>query len=514
MSARQPPIRVPGPTRIWDIPASPSARMRARRRPREYQADGPSWQTHPALLELYRPLDVAVASLGLLAMFAGVVSPSASFVWPAVLGVELRLSSVLLLGAFLATWHASFAAVELYDGRRLRTWRDEAQRLLAGTLPGTALLTAYLALQPGVPNGRLFTAAAAFWSVTYLGTLASRVVLRQLLPAGSQGGRRVVILGSGPRAQHVRRTLDADPGGHEVLGFVDSRTNGVPADVDRHTLGRLEDLESLLMHNVVDEVVIALPVKSQYTQIQHAIRTCERMGVDARYLADVFDWDHTPAELDDTPALASVTLRAVSRDYRRRIKRSIDFAVGLTSLILFAPFMALIALAIRLQDGGPVFFIQWRHGLNKRGFRMIKFRTMVPGAEAMQADLEAHNEANGAVFKMRRDPRVTRVGALLRRTSLDELPQLFNVLAGDMSIVGPRPLPARDVSHFDGASAMRRFSVRPGMTGLWQVSGRSDLDFDELVALDLHYIDKWSLWLDLKIVLRTVGAVWNRRGAR
>jgi exopolysaccharide biosynthesis polyprenyl glycosylphosphotransferase len=468
------------------------------------------------LLELYRPLDLVIACGGLLWVVTSLELAQVPSSFPELLRWQFPLTKLLLMMAFLGAWHTSFAAVELYDPRRVRRWRDEAQRLVAGTLPGTVALLGYLASHPGprIEDSRLFGAAAAFWLIAFFGTSGTRSVLRLVLPAKAGPRRpRVLILGNGPRGQRVQRTLAADPSGHEVLGFVDSRRNGVPLDVSRRTLGTLDELERLLMRNVVDEVIIALPVKSKYAQIQHAISTCERMGVDARYLADVFEWGRSPARHDDTTPLESVALRAVPVDYRQLVKRSVEVAVALGALVALAPVMLVIAAAIRLQDGGPVFFVQQRHGLHKRVFRMVKFRTMLPGAETMQGALEARNEARGAVFKIRDDPRVTRVGAFLRRTSLDELPQLFNVLAGDMSMVGPRPLPPRDVDRFDQSWPMRRFSVRPGITGLWQVSGRSDLSFDELVALDLRYIDEWSLRMDVMIVFRTIGAVLRRRGA-
>ena len=169
---------------------------------------------------------------------------------------------------------------------------------------------------------------------------------------------------------------------------------------------------------------------------------------------------------------------------------------------------------MRATSPGPALFAQERYGYRKRRFRMLKFRTMVADAERLQAGLEAQNEARGPVFKIARDPRLTRVGAFLRRTSLDELPQLWNVLRGDMSLVGPRPLPVRDVARFEEPWLMRRFSVRPGLTCLWQVGGRSDVGFDAWVALDLEYIDRWSLALDARILLRTVPAVLSGRGAR
>jgi lipopolysaccharide/colanic/teichoic acid biosynthesis glycosyltransferase len=193
--------------------------------------------------------------------------------------------------------------------------------------------------------------------------------------------------------------------------------------------------------------------------------------------------------------------------------RGIDLVVAAVALLVLTWAMLLIALAVRLTSTGPALFAQTRIGLDGRRFAMYKFRTMVIGAEALQADLETRNEATGPVFKIRDDPRVTRVGRLLRRMSLDELPQLFNVVRGDMSLVGPRPLPVRDVHKFSESWLMRRFSVPPGVTGLWQISGRSDLAFDRWVLLDLQYIDGWSLGLDLQILAKTVPAVLWGRGA-
>jgi lipopolysaccharide/colanic/teichoic acid biosynthesis glycosyltransferase len=196
------------------------------------------------------------------------------------------------------------------------------------------------------------------------------------------------------------------------------------------------------------------------------------------------------------------------------VKRAMDLVGGAVGLTMLAPVMIVIAIAIKLSGGpGPVIFSQQRFGLNKRRFSMYKFRTMVIGAEALQAGLETRNEASGPVFKIRDDPRVTPLGRFLRRMSLDELPQLFNVVRGDMSLVGPRPLPVRDVHKFSESWLMRRFSVPPGVTGLWQISGRSDLEFDRWVMLDLEYIDGWSLGLDLQILAKTVPAVLWGRGA-
>jgi exopolysaccharide biosynthesis polyprenyl glycosylphosphotransferase len=200
-------------------------------------------------------------------------------------------------------------------------------------------------------------------------------------------------------------------------------------------------------------------------------------------------------------------------DFGLVIKRLMDILGSLVLLVVLSPFFFLIAVSIKLTSPGPAIFRQERYGWGKRRFRMLKFRTMVENAEDLQVELEILNEASGPVFKIRDDPRITRLGHFLRRTSLDELPQLWHVLTGEMSLVGPRPLPLRDVGKFDEPWLMRRFSMRPGLTCLWQISGRSNVDFDKWIGLDLEYIDRWSLWLDLAILVRTLPAVIGGRGA-
>ena len=211
---------------------------------------------------------------------------------------------------------------------------------------------------------------------------------------------------------------------------------------------------------------------------------------------------------------ASVSLRSTPQfTWRTEAKRIFDLVVASFFLLLCLPLFLLVALAIKLDSEGPICFVQERVGLSKRRFRMIKFRTMTMDAEARMKDLEHLNEKTGPIFKIRNDPRVTRIGKLLRKTSIDELPQLFNVLLGDMSVVGPRPLSVRDALRMEQAWQKRRFSVKPGLTCLWQISGRSNLSFEQWMELDLEYIDRWSLGLDAAILLRTIPAIVLARGA-
>jgi len=194
-------------------------------------------------------------------------------------------------------------------------------------------------------------------------------------------------------------------------------------------------------------------------------------------------------------------------------KTLLDFLIAGTALLVLAPLLAVVSLLIKYESPGPVLFVQQRLGVNKRLFNIYKFRTMREDAEQMQADLEQLNELDGPAFKMKNDPRITPLGKWLRKTSIDELPQLFNVLKGDMSLVGPRPLPVRDFKGFESDIHRRRFSVKPGITCLWQISGRSNIGFEQWMKLDMNYIDDWSLWLDLKILLKTIPAVLTRTGA-
>jgi exopolysaccharide biosynthesis polyprenyl glycosylphosphotransferase len=276
----------------------------------------------------------------------------------------------------------------------------------------------------------------------------------------------------------------------------------------------VDDLDQILMHQVVDEVIIGLPIKSLYEQIQQTIATCERVGVPARYPTDLFRTRLMAPRIEDGEGAPVMALDVAPSDARLVFKRAMDVVGAGVLLVALSPVFLVVAVMVKLTSPGPVLFVQERYGYMKRRFRMLKFRTMVEDAEHQQAALELRNEAKGPVFKIRDDPRKTRIGTFLRRSSLDELPQLWHVLTGEMSLVGPRPLPVRDVGRFEEPWLMRRFSVRPGLTCLWQISGRSDLGFDRWVTLDLQYIDRWSLQLDLAILIKTIPAIVRGAGAR
>jgi exopolysaccharide biosynthesis polyprenyl glycosylphosphotransferase len=265
---------------------------------------------------------------------------------------------------------------------------------------------------------------------------------------------------------------------------------------------------------VVDEVVIALPMKSLYLQASRIAALCEEQGIIVRLLPNFFNLTMARSKAEEFEDISVITLcSSPTESWQLLTKRILDFALSLLSIAILAPLFLLTALLIKLTSPGPVFFIQERVGLNKRRFRLFKFRSMVADAEMRQREVEHLNEVSGPVFKIKNDPRLTPVGRILRAASIDELPQLFNVLKGDMSLVGPRPLPVRDYIGFSQDWQRRRFSVRPGITCLWQINGRSSIPFDKWMELDMEYIDHWSLGLDFKILAKTIPAVLKGVGA-
>jgi exopolysaccharide biosynthesis polyprenyl glycosylphosphotransferase len=276
----------------------------------------------------------------------------------------------------------------------------------------------------------------------------------------------------------------------------------------------LAKLESVLHDESVDEVLVSLPPQKYGPLVEKIVNRCEEEGVIVRVRAEMFQLRTAKTYADELEGLPVLTFRSGPEDdWRLVAKRIIDFVGSAMLLLILVPLFAVVALLIKLNSPGPVLFSQERIGLNKRRFQMLKFRTMVNDAEKQQATLEQLNEAEGPVFKIKHDPRVTPIGKFLRRFSVDELPQLINVLKGDMSLVGPRPLPVRDVERIDVASHKRRFSIKPGLTCLWQVNGRSNIGFEEWVRMDLQYIDQWSLGLDMLILLKTIPAVLRGPGA-
>jgi exopolysaccharide biosynthesis polyprenyl glycosylphosphotransferase len=276
----------------------------------------------------------------------------------------------------------------------------------------------------------------------------------------------------------------------------------------------ISELEAVIAQQPVDEVFITLPRDKYGRLVEKIVHLCEEQGIVVRLQTEMFNLRIARWQVDDLGGRPIVTIRSGPPDgWQFLAKRLIDICGSVGLLLVLAPLFVIVALLIKVDSPGPIFFRQERVGRNKRRFRLFKFRTMTEGADKLQQMLEGLNEADGPVFKIKGDPRITRIGKFLRRFSIDELPQLLNVLKGEMSLVGPRPLPVRDVERIDIQWHKRRLSVKPGLTCLWQVNGRSGVSFNDWVRMDLEYIDQWSLGLDMKILVKTIPAVLRGSGA-
>jgi exopolysaccharide biosynthesis polyprenyl glycosylphosphotransferase len=427
------------------------------------------------------------------------------------MALRLTVRNLVLLVAFAAAWRVICRGSGLYQWNLVRRRRDEALRVFLASAAGGALALVFAAISV---TGAFQVITAISWVA---GTAAAMLLVRRflhgLIDVDSDGRRNVLILGTGPRALALGRELAAAGSGDRVVGYLDGKSSSGSQELADHYLGELQDLERIVLEHAVDEVYVALPMRSHYAEIETALRVCERTGVPAKWLADIFESARGRRRYEVSERFSVISITGEAEHSRLMLKRLVDVIGASTGLLLLSPILVCAALAIKLTSRGPLLYAQDRLGLYRRRFRMYKLRTMVENAEMLQDSLEHLNEANGPVFKIRDDPRVTRVGRFLRRTSIDEIPQLVNVLRGEMSLVGPRPLPLRDVGRFTEAALVRRFSVRPGLTCLWQINGRSELSFERWMELDMQYIDQWSLGLDLKIIARTIPAVLRATGA-
>lgn len=416
---------------------------------------------------------------------------------------------------FTALMLLAFQMDRVYQQWRGCPWLDQVYRIINATAKSVIVMLAItFALQP-LQYSRLLLGEAGVIAVILL--VLSRVMQNGIagrLRARGVGVDRVIIVGAGEAGRTVMRAVVARPElGYQVTGFVDDDPQKGQTDIGRFkALGPTSNLARLIEEEAVDQVIITLPWM-YHRKITSIVRECERRHVSARIVPDLFQMSLSQVDVDDLGGVPLVGVREIGFERGALlIKRGIDVVGAVVGLVLGAPLLALIGVAIRLDSPGPIVFRQTRVGAGGKTFDMFKFRSMREGAEAELEQLRELNEADGPIFKMRDDPRLTRVGRFLRRTSLDELPQLWNVLRGEMSLVGTRPpLPAEVIHYVEWHK--KRLEVRPGMTALWQVSGRSTLSFDEGVLLDVYYIENWSLWLDFKILLRTIPQVLFGDGA-
>ena len=426
-------------------------------------------------------------------------------------------SNLVYLVIFILIWCATASDNHYMASRRsedLGSYMSNVVRAVGDAMMFSIFVVTMLAL-----GGLERSFLAVLCVATLVAVVTFRVVVRLVLVHARRAGlngHRVLIVGANDRSANLLRTFASNPDyGLQVKGFLEddeTRLEALTSGGAKH-LGGFGQLEQLLQDREIDEVYVSLPVRSHYDTIQRISDRCEEYGVPARMVSDLFPLRIARNKIFHMEDIPLLSLSAVPEaQMKLTLKRAEDLIISTLILVLGSPIWLTMAIIIKLDSPGPVFFLQERVGQNQRRFFMIKFRSMVTNAEALRAELEAMNEADGPVFKIRNDPRITRVGRFIRKYSIDEFPQLINVWKGEMSLVGPRPPLPKEVEEYTW-DQRRRLSVKPGMTGLWQVSGRSDVSFHEWVGLDLQYIDNWSLFQDLKILMMTFGAVAKGRGA-
>lgn len=409
---------------------------------------------------------------------------------------------------------AIFAIRGLYSIHLTGTWFRQVWTITSSATVGLAFLITYFFIFQPPSSSRLLVPFV--WAVTIvvlsLGRLIVSVAMGMLYRLGL-GETRLLVVGSGRLGKMIMQHMAANPNlGYSIVGFLHDM-NEPPSDFGRFKmLGTLEDLGLVIRSMQVDEVIIALPSHLHQQSIK-SVRLCEHFGASFKLVPDLYELSLSRIDMEAIEGIPLIGIKQVSLNRAQQlITRLVDICVALCIMVIGSPLWLCIALAIRFNSQGEAVYRQTRIGLNGRPFKVCKFRSMYKNADQFLAALMAKNEAQGPLFKMKEDPRITPVGKFLRRTSFDEFPQLINVLKGEMSLVGPRPPLPNEVAKYEEWQK-GRLAIKPGMTGLWQVRGRSDISFDEGVLMDLYYIENWSLRLYFQILFRTIPAVLFTRGA-
>jgi exopolysaccharide biosynthesis polyprenyl glycosylphosphotransferase len=403
----------------------------------------------------------------------------------------------------------------VYRQRRGRMWLEEIYTIAGATTIGIVILITVNLLFRPLLYSRLLFLYTAILIVIFIGlSRAGIALMRRYLRRYGIGVERVVLVGAGDVGRMVMRTIAARPGlGYQLIGFLDDNPSKGSTDIGRiKALGPIENFTQILDNQAIDLAIICLPWQSQRT-VARLVNECEQAAIKVQVVPDLFQSTKNQMhveELDGIPLISTRTLSIAGWNFF--FKRLFDIVFSGFIAIVALPLGLLIALLIRLDSPGPVIYAQTRVGKNGQQFKFYKFRSMVIDADERREQIACLNESSGPLFKMKDDPRCTRIGSFLRRFSLDELPQLFNVLRGEMSLIGPRPNLPQEVDQYQEWHK-KRLSVSPGMTGLWQVSGRSDLTFDEMVLLDIYYAENWSFGLDMSILLTTIPKVLLGKGA-
>ncbi|HXC67099.1 MAG TPA: sugar transferase [Nitrospiraceae bacterium] len=419
-----------------------------------------------------------------------------------------------LLGVSVPTFYVLFRATGVYDSVRTKSMPE----LIGRVAKPTALGGLFLGFLIFVVQAKYFSRSlfAIYLGLFFLFVTVAKILIRlsqKYIRVKGFNYRNVLIVGVNEEALRIADALGENREfGFRVAGMVGSQEQEYSQVHSYKILGTIQEVESIIDKHIIDEIIFALPL-DELPRCEKQIMKCEEVGIKihirANFAHSIFARTYL-SRISDIPILTLATTPHSAGDIL--IKRLLDVALSASLLILFAPVMAITAVLVRFDSKGPVLFRQIRCGLSGRRFVLLKFRSMVHDAEHQRQAMGELNEVSGPVFKIRNDPRVTRFGSFLRKTSLDELPQLWNVFLGDMSLVGPRPPLPSEVQKYERWQR-RRLSMKPGITCLWQVNGRSRIGFDEWMKLDMEYIDNWSLTLDLKILARTIPAVLFTRGA-
>ena len=422
----------------------------------------------------------------------------------------------LVLMAILICSALSFDFFHCHELYRKESFERAVIRLIKAVTVATAMVVFLLFLFKIDDFSRLLLTLFVVFDVFLL--ISMRAFVRQGLTNHRQkdfNRRKILVIGSRHRAFDLVTYVSASEDlGYQILGCLDTDESLVGQSVTdkAKVIGTMAQFNDILLNEAVDEVVFAMPLKKIEQALEH-IGFAEKLGVKVRVLPDwqiqklMYQPEIASVYIENFVGIPTLALSSAPRKALELFVKSVfDRTLAALGLVVLAPFFLVVAVMIKTSSRGPVFFVQQRSGLNGRMFNLYKFRTMVVDAEELKATLNHENEMDGPVFKMKNDPRITRVGAFLRRTSFDELPQLINVVRGEMSLVGPRPPIPAEVQQY-APWQRRRLSMRPGLTCIWQVSGRNDISFEQWMNMDLEYIDKWSLLLDLKLLLKTVPAV-------
>lgn len=471
------------------------------------------------LIHLFRLLDqviLACVALGIIYFRPEIAIQGGSHI----LEATYRLSDTIGIFLLGTGWVVIFDYFIRYKADRLVALRTQIKNLIKATGLGSFWLMVICAVF-SVKSFNIFNIIIFFLIVTALGIIG-RLLLRLLLLSARRSGynyRFLLVIGTNSRAIEVTERIEKKPElGYKIVGFVAETENSIaewkPSEHrDWKVLGVLENLRTILTEERVDEIIVCLPVDARFSDITMIVQHARDLGVVVRLMPN----------FADGTLLKNMYVEEFEDDYvvtlfRERLlmqllaKRMIDSFVALAVLILLLPLMLIVAILIKVTSPGPVFFSQYRVGMNQRQFRLYKFRSMVVDAEARKQELQHLNQRDGPAFKMDNDPRMTKIGRFIRRLSIDELPQLFNVLNGEMSLVGPRPPLPEEVKRYEWLFR-KRLSVKPGITCIWQISGRNSVSFEDWMEMDHQYIENWSLILDLKILIKTIPAVLFGSGA-